>query len=304
VNRGAGALPDLIEKDRLKTTDILRPILVQGIGRGGTTLLMQILGTSPEIVFDRIYPFETGYLRYLLNWAIILENDWPSGANLNSYSNMHSPSEALGPFPDKGSQLWDGRELWPACFQTAWKEFSRIATERTRAGGNEAPLLYYAEKTQHWVPAFLRRAMSYKSILLVRDPRDIFLSVTAFDKKRGFPGFNRRASDDDWSFARRFVDDCREPLRKIMEGEADPDSVLVKYESLVLDMANESQRVSEHLGVDLDIGVIDKQRYEFHMTSNSAKESVERWRRELPAEFNQFFVSNFYEELKHFGYET
>ena len=34
-------------------------------------------------------------------------------------------------------------------------------------------------------------------ILLVRDPRDVFLSITAFDKKRGFSGFSRRADDDD-----------------------------------------------------------------------------------------------------------
>ena len=285
-------------------TDILHPILVQGIARSGTTLLMQILGTSPEIIFDRVYPFEVGYLRYLLNWALILEKDCPTGTNLNSFSNIPSPSQTIGPFPYKGSQLWDGKELWPVCFQTAWREFSRIATARTRAGGNEAPFLYYAEKTPHWVAAFLGRAMAYKSILLVRDPRDIFLSITAFDKKRGFPGFNRLATDDDWSFAKQFIDDCREPLKRIMEAEADPDNILVKYEVLILDVAKESQRLSKHLGVKFDVGTIERQRFEFHTTSNTGKESVERWRRELPSEFNQFFVSNFYEELKHFGYEA
>ena len=69
-------------------------------------------------------------------------------------------------------------------------------------------------------------------------------------------------------------------------------------------MANELQRLSQRLGVKFDVGVIDRQRLEFHTTSNTARESVERWRRELPAEFNEFFVSNFYEELTHFGYET
>ena len=213
--------------------ETLNPLLVQGIARSGTTLLMQIIGASPNIVFDRVYPFEVGYLRYLLNWALILQNDEPIGTNLNSLLSIPCPSPTLGPFPYKESELWNGKELWPVCFQAAWQEFSRIAIARTRADGNEARLLYYAEKTSHWVPTFLRRAIAYKSIL-VRDPRDIFLSITAFDKKRGFSGFNRRATDDDWSFAKRFVDDCREPLKRIMEGEADADNILVKYEVLVL----------------------------------------------------------------------
>ena len=265
---------------------------------------MQILGTSPEIVFDRVYPFELGYLRYLLNWALILEKDFPTDANLNSYSNIPAPTQAVGPFPYEASQFWDGKKLWPLCFQTAWREFSRTATARMRAGGSDAPLIYYAEKAPHCVPAFLGRAMAYRSILLVRDPRDIFLSITAFDKKRGFPGFNRRATDDDWSYAQRFVDDCRKPMKRIMEAEADPDNILMKYEVLVLDLANESQRLGQHLGVKFDVGMIDRQRLEFHTTSNTASESVERWRRELPPELNEFFVSNLHEELKHFGYDA
>ena len=81
-------------------------------------------------------------------------------------------------------------------------------------------------------------------ILLVRDPRDVFLSMTAMDKKRGFPGFARRADDDDWTFARRFVKLCQQAFEVTRAEEANSCNILVKYERLALDLANESQRLS------------------------------------------------------------
>jgi hypothetical protein len=179
-----------------------------------------------------------------------------------------------------------------------------------RANGadeGELPILYYAEKALPWVSSLLLlHAIPYKSILLVRDPRDIFLSITAFDRKRGFPGFDRRATDDDWSFAKRFVDDCRVPFQIIRKEEANSENILLKYEVLALDLVNESRRLSQHLGVTFDVGIVEKQRSEFlhHMTSDTPRGSVERWRRELPPQFNEFFVSKLHEELRHFGYET
>src|SRR5690242_2164504 len=38
---------------------ILELLLISG--RVGSTLLMQLLGTSPQIAFDRFYPFENRY---------------------------------------------------------------------------------------------------------------------------------------------------------------------------------------------------------------------------------------------------
>lgn len=166
--------------------------------------------------------------------------------------------------------------------------------------------LYYAEKTPRWVPALLRRVMSCKLLLMVRDPRDMFLSVIAFDKKRGYPGFSRRADDDDWKFAKRFVKLYQQRFKIVLEEEADPHNILINYERLVLDFENESQRLSQRLGVNFDTSVVEKSVSEFahHMTSKSARESVERWRRELPAELNEFFLNNLGKELKHFGYKT
>jgi hypothetical protein len=297
--------PPTRETNQPETFESLKPLLVMpAAGRSGSTLLMQLLGTSPDIAFDRVYPFEVRYLTYLLRWAQMLGQERPEDVDWNPV--VDSPNQWVGPFPYEGARLWNGQELWPKCFAAAWREFSRVAVATARASGRTEAPLYYAEKIRPWVPTLLRRAIPCNVILLVRDPRDIFLSITAFDKKRGFPGFSRRADDDDWTFAKRFVEVYPRNFKIVCEEEAEPHNILVKYERLVLDLANESRRLSQWLGARLDVGVVEKQvpKFAHHMTSDNARESVERWRHELTPELNEFFLKKLLRELQHYGYET
>ena len=57
----------------------LIPILVDGSGRDGTTLAMQLLATAPEIAFDRVYPYEQRYFNYLLQWSRLPEQGGRAG---------------------------------------------------------------------------------------------------------------------------------------------------------------------------------------------------------------------------------
>ncbi len=299
--------PRVDDLSQQQIRSILKPLLVLGAGRSGTTLLMQLLGSSSQILFDRVYPFEVRYLTYLLRWALVLEHEWQPGSSWDPTESFTPPDGRIGPFPYVTAQLWDRRELWTRCFAATWREFSRIAGAKAYTGdATVLPPLYYAEKIPFWVPAYLRPVIPYNVILLVRDPRDLFLSITAFDKKRGFPGFTRRVDDDDWTFAERFVTLCRERFRIQREEAVLRRSILVKYEDLAVELESEAERLSQWLGVKLDAGAVENQapHLAHHMTSGSLRESVERWRRELPAPLNRFFVQELREELQHFGYET
>ena len=129
-----------------------------GGGRTGTTLLMQLLGTSPQIAFDRVYPFEVRYLTYLLRWAQMLGQEWEPDGQWTPAECAAPPNQRVGPFPYKSTQLWNGQELWPNCFAAAWREFSGVAVARTREGGGTDNVpLYYAEKIPYWVPTFSGR---------------------------------------------------------------------------------------------------------------------------------------------------
>ena len=47
----------------------LVPVVFVATGRSGSTLLMELLGTSPDVLFERVYAYERAYLTYLLQWA-------------------------------------------------------------------------------------------------------------------------------------------------------------------------------------------------------------------------------------------
>ena len=106
--------------------------------------MMQLLGTSPQILFDRVYPFEVRYLTYQLRWAHMLAQKPEQGGHMNLATEFAGPpNEWLGPFPHNNAELWNGQELWPRCFAAAWKEFSRgdRSNSHQRSDGQGAALL-------------------------------------------------------------------------------------------------------------------------------------------------------------------
>ncbi len=293
---------------RGESSNMLNPVLLFGMGRSGTTLVMQLLGTSGRIAFDRVYPFEVRYLTYLLRWALLLEQQWQPDQNWNSSENFNPPGSPIGAFPYIDAELWNGKELWPSCFASAWQAFSTATICKTRQSGKPGiDPAFYAEKIPLWVLEYLAlQPVSYKIILLMRDPRDIFLSINAFDKQRGFAGFNRKPSDSDWDFARRLVASFLRRMKFIRHSQAAQNCILVKYEQLAIDLPMETQRLSQWLGTELDANEVKKKEVnlQHHMTSASPEKSVERWRRELSSELNEFFLKELGDELRSFGYES
>jgi hypothetical protein len=283
--------------------DSLMPLLILGGGRSGTTLLMQLLGTSRRIAFDRFYPYEVRYLTYLLRWALLLGGKYEPDERWNPAENAHPSGSLIGPLPYPDAQIWDGQAMWSDCFRHAWRHFTTMAARGATA---DATVLYYAEKVPHWIPEYLRQAIPYKVIVLVRDPRDVFLSVTAFNKKRGFAGFDRFPEDDDWTYARRAAASYKGIFPIIRDEAAAPYGFLLRYEDMARNLDAEAKRLSDWLGVKLVTEAVQAQVANFahHMTSDNPQASVERWRREMSAELNDFFVSEIGKEMKSFGYDV
>ena len=293
--------------DEQETVNILKPILVNSTGRSGSTLLMQLLGTSPQIMFDRVYPFEVRYLTYLLRWALLLNESSKANEVWNPGELLKNGGQLIGPLPYPKASFWpSGGAMWVKCFETAWKEFSMTSIAQARENNTlEIHPKYYAEKISTWVIGTLeKQSIDYNVILLIRDPRDVFLSVNAFDKQRGFSGFGRLTDDTDLDYAKRLVKSFQNLHKnKVMTS---PNSFLVKYENLATDLPKEAQRLGQWLHLEFDAALVKEQEINFkhHMTSQNPKQSVERWRQELPKELNDFFIQELGEEMSYFGYET
>jgi hypothetical protein len=294
----------------------LTPILVDGTGRDGTTLTMQLLGTAAEIAFDRNYPFEQRYLSYLLHWSQLpLREGWDQASwNLDSiaHTDQLAKRDSAGPLP------WAERSLISAgpvgfgqeMFEAAWSGFSTRARAavRARLGDETLDVRYYAQKNAgSWALPF-ERLPPLRLICLLRDPRDTWASSLAFHRRRAASGdaFLPLGPDDsEVEAAKVFIEDQRMRMRWLPQAEAEHGAHVVRYERLVADLPGEAARLGEALGLHLDAEAVMRRRGEFagHITASSVEQSVGRWREELSPELAGLFWAGVGEELSQFGYE-
>lgn len=272
------------------TTPVMEPILVRGSwGRVGSTLLMQLLGTSTDISFDRIYPFENRVLSCLLHYLAPLAGPVPMP---NGYW-MDDPEklwwvdpDSFGfrfggdpfPYPELGV---DRSEFHRRIVRASWEAYGRTAPRP----GDHRPR-YYAEKYGGRAEDLLAARIPVRMVNLVRDPRDTWASVLAFDAKRGYYGFGRRDAQTHDEYRASYIEAVRRRLDEMTAVLPGVPATTVRYEDMVADLAGEARRLGSWLGVDLDAGAVEANRDSMthHMTTDSVDRSVERWRQDLPAE--------------------
>lgn len=279
--------------------ELLEPILVCGTGRGGTTLTMQLLATSPRIAMHREYVYEHHYYRYLVEWAALPFRErwdgerWHVGALV--FPHVGALADGLmGPLPWQPRDLVDDPdELARAWFRAAWREFSRVA------GRGDAR--YYAEKCDRvWaLPDWIKT----RTLALVRDPRDTWLSVLAFDARRGYHGFGRRPGEPEDDYLERFLDEQREHLA--WAASAGDEALVVHYEALVADLPAQVSRIGDWLGLELDAAAVTAARdtVAHHITAASPEASAGRWRAALAPERRARFAERLGAQLEALGYE-
>jgi hypothetical protein len=295
----------------------LTPLLVDGSGRDGTTLLMQLLGTSPEVAFDRIYPFEQRYYTYLLHWSRLpTREDWDEERwSLDSLAHVETleGDDSIGPLPWPERSLIGGSEgtFWREAFDAAWAAFSKRAREavRSRLGDGGLEVRYYAQKSADtWALPF-EQLPGLRMICLLRDPRDTWLSSVAFHRRRleqgdTFLPIDPGASEEEMLTV--FLDHQQQRLGWLLTVEEERGAPLIRYESLVTDLVGEAGRIGAWLGVELDGEAVLRRRGEFsdHMTSGSPESSIGRWRSEMPPDLAARFWQAMGDELARLGYEA
>lgn len=161
---------------------------------------------------------------------------------------------------------------------------------------------HYIEKVSRWVSNYVPSILPGTRIIhLIRDPRDVWLSVAAFNAKRGFRAFGRKGSDDDESFLQRFIGRARQRLEPLFERDLGSNEMLIRYEDFISDVEATSVRLADWLDLEFDPAVL-AERVDEHATASSKEESLMRWKRELPSELRKRFKCEMSDLLKGFGY--
>jgi Sulfotransferase family len=274
----------------------LQPLLVDYFTRDGSTLLMRLLATSPQIAVGGGYPYEHKYFAYLFRWAHLIDKtEWPrrywNGSHLATLAQESLPQ--LGPPPWMPRELLGpddtGTEFSEAAFRMLWDEFSRRATEQTRrrSKSRDAEVRYYAEKHLSTWTIDRERLPPLKVIALLRDPRDTYVSILAFTKRRREEGrtasMGQRPGETAEAWLTRHLERQRERMRWIHDALERGTMPVVRYEDLVLDLEGEARRLEAVLDVKLDAAAVsaDSRMRRAHVSADSPEASIGRWRREM-----------------------
>jgi hypothetical protein len=298
----------------------LEPILVDYFTRDGSTLMMRLLATSPQIAVGGGYPYEQKYFAYLYRWARLLDRrTWPKPF----WTDRHLASLVkekntpfLGPPPWLPRDLLEpgrgGEAISNYCFRMVWAEFSLRAVAHTREQRKApgADVRYYAEKHLSTWKVKLDDLPSVRLVALLRDPRDTYVSIEAFARKQreaGAGGFSmgRLLDESDESWVARYLPYQKDRLRWINQALKKGTMPVFRYEDLVLDLPGQARRIEDWLGVRLDPAAVAKdKRLRIHITADTPGSSIGRWRSEMPAELAKRFNDELGDELKALGFDV
>jgi hypothetical protein len=246
-------------------------------GRVGSTLLMRLLASSPDVVLDRRYPHgEYRYLSYCVRAASFLTAPWRPDVDPGVTELFFGEEGRFGPLPFEPESL-DRADLERRVRSQLWTAFGASLLAR------QPGARWYAEKLA--VPAALvvDAGIPLRLIDVVRDPRDVLVSIRAFTAATGVDGFGRRPGEPEADYLPRFVTSFADHLDEMAGTPSSIDRVTLRYETFVLDPDGTASRLGEWLGVTLDPHVFARSRAEIahHLTSDSVDQSIGRWRGEL-----------------------
>jgi hypothetical protein len=269
-----------------------RPLIVTTLGRTGSTWCVWLLQSHPAIVAHR--PFQND-ARVGSYWMSVLQTlSDPSSYMRQLYAGDANEREwwigqdtmatsAIGD-PALAEWLATGRidELAAMCRD-------RIATFYNHVAAEEGKLAsFFVEKhlPRQLSTDLLREVYpDAVEVVLVRDLRDVFCSILAFNRKRGYTAFGRDSVESDEQYVEKMRRSGQSLLNHVRDGR---DAYLLRYEDLVLRPEETLERLLDRIGLDGSVAAEVVERasspvagMEQHMTAPSATASIGRWRRDL-----------------------
>jgi hypothetical protein len=298
----------------------LQPLMLTTMGRAGTTWTMRLLSEHPEIVVHRWHPYELRAARYW--WHMLKTLSEPRDPYHSAQADRFQTNKqwvGYNPFyPEPiavtpGLGAWMGRDyvedLTRFCQRCAEEAYLRIA-----AGQGQSNVKYMAEKHRAdnlpWLVWELYPKA--KEIFLVRDFRDVYSSMLAYNEKFGRRAFGPAHIESDADFANFLRNSTIRNLSRSWPKRQDR-AHLIRYEDLITWPKEILHGVLTYLELDASDptidGMIDRASAENpemkrHLTSSEVSTSLGRWKSSLSPELQSVANSAFSDVLQQFGYQV
>jgi hypothetical protein len=297
----------------------LQPLIVTTLGRTGSTWLIHLLAGHPMVTAYRPFSFEPRAATY---WIDILTSlSEPASYTQQVEGEVHYPSPWwLGSGTRMTSEVLPDAELarWLGSDHVA--DLAAFAQQRIDAVYLHVAALtgdrprYFAEKClpERNVPQLLHELYpEAREIFLVRDFRDMFCSIRAFNEKRGSAAFGFDGAGAEETYV---VDVLAPSVENLLDEWRDRrgEAQLVRYEDLMLNPAATVRAVLEGAGLDSSDDVVDAMvssaaepipGMAMHTTAAAGPHaSVGRWQRELEPRLRHLCDEALGPALGEFGY--
>jgi hypothetical protein len=298
----------------------LQPLMLTTMGRAGTTWTMRLLSEHPEIVVHRWHPYELRTARYWWHmFKTLTEPQDPYHSAQADHFQTNKQWIGYNPFyPEPisvtpGLTEWMGRDYVEDfarfCQRSAEETYLRIAAAQGQPSVKFMAEKHRADNLPWLVWELYPKA---KEIFLVRDFRDIYSSMLAFNRKFGRRAFGPTHIESDADFATYLRNSTIRNLSRSWpkrQGRAH----LVRYEDLITQPRETLHSVLTYLELDasdetLD-GMLNRASAENpemtrHLTSSDVLTSLGRWKSSLSPELQSVVNGAFGDVLQQFGYQV
>lgn len=264
----------------------IKPLLMSGLGRSGTTLMMELLLQHKKIVGFPKHPYENQPAQYWLHAFRVLS----SPSDKNSDALMVAFQQRINrigrnPFHDPllSNNIVEGENVitWfeGKHTQNLGKFFLEQIEQYYRALGGEvgkSGAVYFVEKTQPNAHSLIFHELygDVHEIFIIRHPFDVLCSVRSF-----FPENQFYQSDT-------YIEALRHGYNRMLDRiEGDEGKrFIVDYDRLIKDPTEIMNAIFDFLEFPKRKRVAKKtQNKQGHITSESANSSLGRWKTELTA---------------------
>jgi hypothetical protein len=246
--------------------------LVLSFGRAGSTALLHGMSLHPQVLLWREHPFENRIAQYV--YAAARAGGPPADFSPIRFDLVAARDEdevilqALRSIPREEFSL-SPRDVVDRVYERIREHYGSPRRQHIVEKGLGLPLPF--DVVAAWPDVRL--------VLLSRDPRSVFFSVKAFNRRRGFLGFGEAKGDP--ALFNSIVDFT---ITMHREGRVRPNALEIRYESLIEDPRTTKTPVFSHCGLgDMDLdGVLQglathDEKALSHMTT-SPERSIDRWR--------------------------
>ncbi|MDV6344887.1 sulfotransferase [Nitrosomonas sp. Is37] len=285
----------------------LTPILVDGLPRSGTTILMSYLLNHPAIVGKREYPYEfrlATYWAHLFMLMTKVNNSKPGDKNWQATQNNNAVgAPTYFNFEETYLSEWFGNSFTEKAASfciSAIEDNYRILKEK-----EDKPISrYFCEKfPDNKYKYFCELFPKVISILIVRDIRDVFCSVRSFNQKRGYAGFGVEKFKSEANYLINLGKSQKANLLRRMNNSRNIEYHIVKYEEFVRDPVKIVQRIYKDIGLD-EVEISSCMGSNHDHVTNKKDWGIERWRQDMSVELQRVALEHHQDLFKEFGYPT